>query len=69
MIGMQLDFARAWLDSRIAQDEETGATMIEYVLMVALIALVAIGAVTVLGTETKDKFCDSAKKLDSTATC
>jgi len=30
--------------------EEEGATMVEYALMVALIAVVAIAAVTLLGT-------------------
>ena len=35
--------------ARLAQDE-TGATAIEYGLIVALIAVVIIGAVTTLGT-------------------
>ena len=37
------------------QDEE-GATMVEYGLMVALIAIVAIGAVTFLGGEVERTF-------------
>lgn len=31
-------------------NDEEGATMVEYALMVALVAVVAIGAVTLLGT-------------------
>ena len=36
--------------------EEDGATAVEYGLMVALIAVVIIGAVTLLGTALRDKF-------------
>jgi pilus assembly protein Flp/PilA len=37
------------------QDEE-GASLVEYVLLVALIAVVCIAAVTVLGKAARDKF-------------
>ena len=36
--------------------DEEGATAVEYGLMVALIAVVIIGAVTLLGQSTSDKF-------------
>ena len=36
--------------------EEEGATMVEYGLMVALIALVCIGAVALVGTQLKTLF-------------
>ncbi len=35
---------------------EDGATMVEYALMVALIAAVAVAAVTTLGTTVNSKF-------------
>jgi pilus assembly protein Flp/PilA len=35
---------------------DRGATAVEYGLMVALIAVVVIGAVTLLGTNLEDKF-------------
>ena len=35
---------------------EAGATAVEYGLMVALIAVIIIGAVTTLGTNLNDKF-------------
>ena len=38
--------------------DEEGATAVEYGLMVALIAVVIIGAVTLLGTSTSDKFTE-----------
>lgn len=41
---------RMWteLQSRLVQDEE-GASLVEYALLVALIAVIAIGAVTLVG--------------------
>lgn len=40
--------------------EEEGATAVEYALMVALIAAVIIGAVTLLGENSEQKFADTA---------
>ena len=39
--------------------DEEGATMVEYGLMVALIAVVCIGAVTILGTTSALSSADS----------
>jgi pilus assembly protein Flp/PilA len=39
---------RAWLTSRLDRDER-GASLIEYALLVGLIAIVCVGAVTFLG--------------------
>ena len=38
--------------------EEKGATMVEYGLMVALIAVVVIAAVTAIGTQLNTKFVE-----------
>jgi pilus assembly protein Flp/PilA len=43
------------LIKRFLSDEE-GATMVEYALMVALIAVVAVGAVRLLGGAVNTKF-------------
>jgi len=43
--------------------EEEGATMVEYALMLALIAVVCIGVVTTLGTRANAKFDESANSL------
>ena len=45
-----------WNDLKTRAREEGGATAVEYALMVALIAAVIIGAVTALGTASRDKF-------------
>ena len=43
--------------------DEDGATMVEYGLLVALIALVALGAVTTLGTHLSTLFNNVANTL------
>ena len=44
-----------WLRARFA-DSERGASLVEYALLVALIAVVCIAAVTVLGKNASNKF-------------
>ncbi len=46
---------------------EDGATMVEYGLMVALIAVVSIVVVTALGLSVRDIFCDIAGSLGAVA--
>jgi pilus assembly protein Flp/PilA len=46
--------ARAWWDGLVGDD--AGATAVEYAIMLALIAMVVIGAVTLLGQETNSAF-------------
>jgi pilus assembly protein Flp/PilA len=48
------DFLAAWLSARV--DSDRGASLVEYALLVALIAVVCIAAVTVLGNNASDKF-------------
>ena len=48
------EFVSAWLQSRCKTDR--GASLVEYALLVALIAVVCIGAVTVLGQNASSKF-------------
>jgi pilus assembly protein Flp/PilA len=45
--------------------EESGATAVEYGLMVALIAVVIIAAVTALGTTLRGKFQDVASSVST----
>lgn len=49
-------FLGAWISSRI--DNDRGASLIEYALLVALIAVVCIAAVTALGSTTSQKFSE-----------
>jgi pilus assembly protein Flp/PilA len=45
--------------------DEEGATSVEYALMAALIAMVVIGAVTIVGTNLSTKFESMAAELAS----
>jgi pilus assembly protein Flp/PilA len=45
--------------------DEEGASLVEYILMVALIAVVCIAAVTLLGTAARDKFSETSRTLSS----
>jgi pilus assembly protein Flp/PilA len=38
-----------WVRDRVAHKDDTGASLVEYALLLALIAVVAIGALTFLG--------------------
>ena len=51
---MTYQFINSWLQSKI--DSERGASLVEYALLVALIAVVCIAAVTLLGTSASSKF-------------
>ncbi len=45
------------------QDEERGATAVEYGLMVALIAAIIVGVVAVLGGQIETAFCTVVTEL------
>jgi len=45
--------------------EEDGATMVEYAILVALISVVAIVAISVIGTETRTAFETVQGELES----
>jgi pilus assembly protein Flp/PilA len=48
------EFVSAWMQARCKTDR--GASLVEYALLVALIAVVCIAAVAFLGGSAKDKF-------------
>jgi pilus assembly protein Flp/PilA len=50
-----LQLLQTWLSSRQAKDE-TGATAVEYGLLVALIAAIIVGTVGILGGQVNDAF-------------
>ena len=54
-------FLSAWITSRI--DDERGASLVEYALLVALIAVVCLAAVTALGTTASEKFSEVSSSL------
>jgi pilus assembly protein Flp/PilA len=53
---------RTWLQARFSNDER-GANMVEYILLVALIALAVMGAVLFLGGELNSKFSEAGSKV------
>ena len=50
-----LDYLATWISARFDLDER-GASLVEYALLVALIAVVCIAAVTLLGRNASSKF-------------
>jgi pilus assembly protein Flp/PilA len=48
------EFLATWLRARF--EDEKGASLVEYALLVALIAVVCIAAVTLLGKNASSKF-------------
>ncbi len=50
------EFLATWLRARF--DDEKGASLVEYALLLALIAVVCIGAITILGGNANDKFSE-----------
>jgi Flp pilus assembly pilin Flp len=61
---MNLFVLRTWLQAKLNKDE-TGASMAEYILLVALIALAVIAAVVFLRGQVQDKFSDAGSSLSS----
>jgi len=61
---MNILVLRTWLQARFAKDED-GASMVEYILLVALIALALIAAVVFLKCQINNKCNDAGSKLSS----
>jgi len=56
------EFVANWLRARF--DEERGASLVEYALLVALIAVVCIAAVSLLGTNASEKLNTAATSIN-----
>jgi pilus assembly protein Flp/PilA len=61
---MNLLVVRTWLQARFTTTER-GASMVEYILLVALIALAVIAAVSFLGGQMTSKFNTEGSTLSS----
>ena len=55
---------KTWLQARFAKDER-GANLVEYILLVALIALAVVAAVVFLRGQVSDKFNETGSKLST----
>jgi pilus assembly protein Flp/PilA len=60
---MNVDVVKSYLQARFAKTER-GAALVEYALLLALIAVVCIVALTTLGTGAKSKFNSISSSLN-----
>ena len=62
---MNLFILRTWLESRlhVGEHDSRGANLVEYVLLLAFIALVVMGIVKLLGTKVSSKFSSAESQL------
>lgn len=58
---------KAWTAMESRLDSEAGASLVEYALLVALIALVAIAALQTVGGNVSDEFDNIATCIDNPA--
>ena len=61
---MNLFVLKTWLQTKFTKDDR-GANLVEYILLVALIALAVIAAVVFLRGQVSDKFNETGSKLSS----
>jgi len=54
---------KSWLEARLDVRSERGANLVEYVLLLAFIALVVIGIVKLLGDRVGQKYSDASSNL------
>ena len=66
-IVMNLFVLKTWLQAKLSSDER-GASMVEYILLVALIALAVIAAVVFLRSQVQSKFSDAGSQLSNSGT-
>ena len=62
---MPLFLVRSWLSARFARDDR-GANLVEYLLLVSLIAIAVMAAVAFLGGELGSSFNHAGSKLSDT---
>ncbi len=58
----QFDVLKTWILARVKSDR--GASLVEYALLVALIAVVCIIAVTILGREANESFSSTGSAIN-----
>jgi pilus assembly protein Flp/PilA len=56
------EFIVGWIRAKFGQDER-GASLVEYALLLALIAVVCIGALTTLGVNLGNNYDDSRTSI------
>ena len=61
---MNLFVVRTWLQARLTNTER-GASMVEYILLVSLIAIAVIGAVAFMRTQLQSSFSDAGSRVSN----
>jgi pilus assembly protein Flp/PilA len=61
---MDLFVLKTWFEAKFRSDGERGASMVEYGLLLALIAVIAIVAVNALGNNVSSKFSSVTSSLN-----
>ena len=61
---MNLFVLKTWIETKFGRDED-GASLVEYILLVALIALAVIAAVIFLRNGLSSKFNEAGSKISS----
>ena len=61
---MNLFVLKTWLEAKMNKDED-GASLVEYILLVALIAIAVIAAVIFLRNQVSTKFNDAGSRLST----
>ncbi len=59
---MNLFVLKTWLQAKLTKDEQ-GANLVEYILLVALIALAVIAAVVFMRGQVNDKFNEAGSTI------
>jgi pilus assembly protein Flp/PilA len=61
---MDLYVLKTWIQAKFNVDSERGASMVEYGLLLALVAVIAIVALKALGTNVSAKFSTVSQSLN-----
>jgi pilus assembly protein Flp/PilA len=61
---LQFDILKAWIQAHVVKTDR-GASLVEYALLVALIAVVCIVAIQFLGTAADEKFSQVGSGLNA----
>jgi pilus assembly protein Flp/PilA len=60
---MDLFILKTWLEAKFDRKDEAGASLVEYGLLVALIAVVAIVAIRLLGPKVSSNFSNVGNNI------
>ena len=63
LIAFMKNVIAPWVKARVDAKTDLGASLVEYALLVALIAVVCIVGITFLGTRANDKFSNVGSNL------